>query len=247
MILLLHSGGPDSHVCWLIHPEWQPVYVRHGAGNEKAELKALVDLATMDPRFRPRIVDGPLCKARFDGHIPYRNMMLLTTALAAFPDAEAVAFGALLGEGSGDKSAAFCRRLERVWQASEGRRVRVLRPLRHRTKAMALRRGMGLPGGHALGGTTSCYHGNRCGRCQACFRLGIARYLCGLEMFPPELPTETLGVWVTLKANPVSRWPAMALANVDVVRAYARHRLLDRHGAGRRGSDGKGRTRRGHH
>jgi 7-cyano-7-deazaguanine synthase in queuosine biosynthesis len=225
MILLLHSGGPDSHVCWLMHPEWQPVYVRHGAGNERAELKALVDLAKMDSRFRPRIVESVRCKARFDGHVFYRNMLLLTSALAAFPKADGVAFGALLGEGSADKSATFCRRLERVWQASEGRKVKVLRPLRHLTKAMALQRGMALPGGHALGATTSCYHGNRCGRCQACFRLGIARYLCGLELFPPELPTETLGIRATLRANKLTRWPAMALANADVARAYALHWL----------------------
>jgi hypothetical protein len=234
MILLLHSGGLDSHIVFLMHPEWQPVYVRHGAPNEVFERHALNNLSILDARFKPTVVNSVHCKVRFDGHIAYRNLLLLTSALAAFPEAEAVAYGALLGEGSGDKSAAFCRAVERVWYTSEGRRVRVLRPLHHMTKAAALRRGLRLPGGHHLTATASCYRGTRCGTCQACFRLGIARYLNGLDDAPPSLPTETLGVRATLAANPVQRWPAMALANLDVIHAYAQHRW-DRQRAGRKG------------
>jgi hypothetical protein len=228
MILLLHSGGLDSHVAWLMHPEWKPVYVGHGNENERTEVQALSNISVLDPRFKPTILHSVRCKPRFDGHIGYRNLLLMTSALAAFPDAEAVAYGALLGEGSGDKSAAFARATERVWRRSEGRRVKVLRPLRHMTKSMALRRGMALPGGHALAATTSCYHGTRCGRCQACFRLGIARFLCGMDIAPPEFPTETLGVRATLRANPVSRWPVLAAANIDVVLAHARYQFAQR-------------------
>jgi hypothetical protein len=219
-----------------MHPQWRPVYVRHHAPNERAEVQALNNLSILDERFMPSMVNSVRCDARFDGHIPYRNLLLLTSALAAFPTAEAVAYGALLGEGSGDKSAAFCRAVEHVWRTSEGRRVRVLRPLHHMTKAMVLQRGMRLPGGHHLGATTSCYHGTRCGRCQACFRLGIARYLCGLDLVPPQMPSETLGIRATLAANPVQRWPAMALANLDVVRAYTRYRYA-RQRAGQEGEE----------
>jgi 7-cyano-7-deazaguanine synthase in queuosine biosynthesis len=225
VIVLLHSGGLDSHVCFLMHPDWKPVYVAHGSENEEAELKALTDLQELDPRFRVVVLRAVTGAARHDGHIAHRNLLLLTTALAVFPMAEAVAFGALLGEGSGDKSRAFCRATERVWRLSEGRNVKLLRPLRHMTKARALRHGMALPGGRGLAVTTSCYHGTHCGRCQACFRLGIARYLCGLDAVPPKLPAETLGIQATLEATPVRRWPALALANVDVLRAYALARL----------------------
>lgn len=227
MIILLHSGGADSHVAWLMHPEWKPVYVCHGAGNEVAEMRALRNLTRLDPRFKPEVVRATNVGHRTlpDGHVPFRNLLLLTSALASFPAAEAVAFGALLGEGAGDKSRAFCRATERAWTTSEGRKIQLLRPLRHMTKSMALARGLALPGGDALSATTACYHGNDCGRCQACFRLGIAHYLCGLRRQPPELPTETLGVRATLAAAPIARWPALALANVDVVRAYGRHRL----------------------
>lgn len=215
----------DSHVCFLLDPSLKAVYVAHGNENEKAELKALADLQALDPRFKPYCVRVPSLQPRLDGHIAYRNLLLLTTALAKFPEAESVTFGALLGEGSSDKSLAFCRATEKAWRLSEGRNVKLLRPLRHMTKAQALRKGMALPGGHALAATTSCYHGTHCGRCPACFRLGIARYLCGLDAVPPELPTETLGIRATLEATPVWRWPALALANVDVLRAYALARL----------------------
>lgn len=224
-VILLHSAGMDSHVAFLMHPDWQPVYVAHGAENEATELRALQKLAELDRRFKPVIINAVQMPARFDGHVFFRNLVLLSSALAAFPDSEAVAFGALLGEGSGDKSAAFCRHLMRAWKSSEGHKVRLLRPLRHMTKSMALRRGLKLTGGQFLNHTTSCYHGNRCGKCQSCFRLGIAQYLCGLRIEPPALPTETLGVRATLAAAPMTRWPAMALANVDVVRAFAQFRL----------------------
>jgi 7-cyano-7-deazaguanine synthase in queuosine biosynthesis len=223
--ILLHSGGMDSHVCWLMNPDWKPVYVDHDSGNRGAELAALAKLAMFDKRFKPTILGSQRLTAQPDGHIPFRNAMLLTAAVTAFPESDAVAFGALLGEGSGDKSRAFAKALERTYTVSENRRVRVLRPLRHLTKAQALRRGLALTGGHNLCYTTSCYHGTSCGRCQACFRLGIARYLVKLDQEPPALPTETLGVWATIRSNQVRRIPTLAASNFDVVRAYSRHRV----------------------
>jgi hypothetical protein len=204
-----------------MHPDWLPVYVRHGAENETAEMDALHNLAILDDRFRPVVVRGPsIPRVHPDGHLDYRNLLLLTTALARFPRVTAVAYGALLGEASGDKSPAFCRALERVWWESEHRRVQVLRPLRHMTKARALKLGMGLPGGHVLcSSTVSCYHGNHCGRCQACFRLGIAMYLCGISETMPQFPSETLGIRAALRSAPLRRWPSMALANLDVAQA----------------------------
>jgi hypothetical protein len=224
VVILLHSGGLDSHIAWLMHPDWKPVYVVHGSGNQHAELGALDTLSKLDPRFGYELVKGNRLIAEPDGHIPYRNMLLLTNALAAYPQASAVAYGALLGEGSGDKSRRFVKRLERTYRASEGRRVRVLTPLSRLTKAQALRRGLDLPGGDHLATTISCYHGNGCGHCQACFRRGIAEYLCGLRSTPPELPTETKGVAATLRANKLTRWPSLALSNVDVLRAYVKAR-----------------------
>src|SRR4051812_35966161 len=57
MIVLLHSGGLDSQVCWLMHQDWKPVYVRHGAGNERAELQALADIQQMMPTFNPQVIE----------------------------------------------------------------------------------------------------------------------------------------------------------------------------------------------
>lgn len=228
--ILLHSGGMDSHVCWLLDPTLKAVYVRHGARNEQAELDALEAIARLDPRFQPTTIDlGFTPDQEFDGHVAHRNALLLIAALAAFPEAESITYGALLGEGSGDKSAAFTRHLAKALSIGEGRRIRILRPLRHITKAQALRRGLALPGGHTLTVTTSCLHGDGqpqgCERCQSCFRLGIAQYLNGLRDDPPGLPTETKGVVAALRANKPTRWPSMAAANIDVVRAYGLHQL----------------------
>jgi len=203
----------------------RPVYVRHGAPNEEAELMALSSLAVADERFIPSEVHTLHCRAEFDGHIPFRNALLLTSALAAFPRAEAIAYGALLGEGSGDKSKAFGRHLAKAWSVGEGRKVALLTPLAHLTKSRALGRGLSLPGGQHLWRTVSCYHGDQCGRCQACFRRGIAEYLVGLRSRPPALPRETKGVWQTLRNNRITRWPSLGLANIDVAYAYAKYRL----------------------
>jgi 7-cyano-7-deazaguanine synthase in queuosine biosynthesis len=226
MIVLLHSGGVDSQAAWLMNQHWKPVYVCLGGEGQDAELQALADIRQMMPTFQPCIIKlGFTPEVEYDGHIAHRNALLLTAALAAFPHAEAVAYGALLGEGSGDKSATFARHLSRAYSAGEGRPIRVLRPLRYMTKAQAIRRACEYPGGHTLTATTSCYHGTACQMCQACFRLGIANYLCGFRAAPPPLPNETYGVWATLRANKLRRWPGMALANMDVVHAYARYHL----------------------
>jgi hypothetical protein len=224
MIVLLHSGGLDSQVCWLMNPHWKPVYVCHGAESQESELNALLDITRLDSRFQPCVLKlGFAPDVEYDGHIAHRNALLLSAALAAYPHAEGIAYGALRGEGSGDKSAAFARHLSRAYSVGEGRRIRVLRPLRHMTKAQVLRRGLDLPGSNTLEATVTCYHGTRCGLCQACFRLDIARYLCGLRAAPPPLPMETNGVLATLRANKLRRWPTMALANLDVVQAYGRY------------------------
>jgi 7-cyano-7-deazaguanine synthase in queuosine biosynthesis len=224
MIILLHSGGMDSQVVHLMYPFWKPVYVRHGAENERAELQALQNIRSLDSTFQPAIVNlGFAPDIEPDGHIAHRNALLLTAALANFPRADAVAYGALLGEGSGDKSWSFARHLSQAWSVGEGRRIRILRPLKRMTKAQALRRGLALDRHHTLDATTSCYHGTNCGECQACFRLGIANYLCGFRARPPAPPKETKGVYATLRANKLRRWPALAAANLDVVRAYGQH------------------------
>lgn len=226
MIVLLHSGGLDSQICWLMHQDWKPVYVRLGGENETAELQALVDINRMMPTFQPCILKlGFSPDVQYDGHIAHRNALLMTVALAAFPQATAVAYGALLGEGSGDKSTAFTRHMAGALSVGEGRRIAVLRPLKHMTKAGALRRACEYPGGHTLTAISSCYHGTACGKCQACFRLGIANYLCGFRPAPPPLPEETNGVLATLRANKLRRIPSMALANLDVIHAYAKHGL----------------------
>ena len=225
--ILLHSGGLDSHLVWLRHPHWHPVYVVHDAPNEDNERAALRRLKRADPRFGYNLVGLPSLNAEPDGHIPFRNMLLATTVLHHYPHATAIAYGALLGEGSGDKSARFRRALENTWQLSENRRIRLLAPLARTTKARAWKAAAALPGAEHLNLTVSCYHQPNpgCGMCQGCFRRGIAAYLVGASDTLPDLPIETYGALATLRANPIRRWPALAAANLDVVEAFARHQL----------------------
>ena len=221
--LLLHSGGLDSHCLWLMDRDRTPVYVLHGSRNEAQELVALDRLHRADPTFEFVTVPGPLLGpiARTDAHIPHRNALLILSALAFFPDATEVAYGALLGEGSKDKSAAFRRALTRLTERSE-KRVEVVAPLSRMTKASAVRKATALSGTDWIPLTVSCTNGTECGRCQACFRRSVALYLCGIISVAPEWPTETEGPWATVKANPPSRWPALALSNLDVLRMRRR-------------------------
>src|SRR5260370_7123751 len=68
-----------------------------------------------------------------DGHVLHRNLSFLVSVVQAFPQAQAIAYGALRGEASADKSPAFVRAANRVFRASEGG-PRIEAPLLHTTK-----------------------------------------------------------------------------------------------------------------
>ena len=231
--LLLHSGGMDSHICWLMDRERLPVYVAHGSGNQRTELDRLHALRGHHANDM-HAFDFAVVRARdlshsvqLDGHITHRNAYLILSAAMAFPDVEEVAYGALRGEGSPDKSPRFVRAMTRMLTMSEGRPCTVEAPLLHMTKAQALRYAQRLDGADALELTWSCYHPgpDPCGQCQACYRRHLAQWSAGLRPDPPTaLPTETFGPWATLRRTPVSRWPALAAANMPAMRAMLANR-----------------------
>lgn len=226
--LLLHSGGLDSHICWLLDRTREPVYVAHGSGNQRRELDTLRQLAAHhaddDQPFGYSIVRGAdLSRSvEADGHIAHRNAYLLLTAAMAFPKATEVAYGALRGEASADKSPRFVRAMERMLTESEGRQIDVSAPLLAYTKTQATVIGYRLAGAEALDLTWSCYHDGSepCGRCQACYRRHLALWVAGRADHPPAaLPSESKGPWANLRSVPLSRWPAMISANVPAARA----------------------------
>lgn len=233
MRLLLHSGGLDSHICWLMDRDRVPVYVEHGSGNAAREVVQLQKLAAyhegdVQPFVYKRILAADLRRhVLADGHIAHRNAYLILSAAVALPAATEVAYGALRGEGSADKSPAFVRAMTRLLTASEGRPVTVAAPLLHMTKGQALAHARTLDGFGALEVTWSCYHDGPepCGRCQACYRRHLAEWAAGLRTDPPpRLPTETFGPWATLRRTPLRRWPSLAAANTTAVRAMLANR-----------------------
>ena len=227
MRYLLHSGGLDSHVAWLLDPDRVPVYVCHDARNQHRELAALADLADNDPSFAPLIIDGLSVGhgATLDGHVRHRNLVLLVT-VAAHLHANEVVYAAVRGEASADKSPEFVRALDRTLRISEG--TRLVAPLLRWTKGQAVR--AALDAAHdrdkaveALLLTRSCYSAEapECGQCQACYRRHLALWQAGMQDTPPDhLPTETDGAWANLRRTPLRRWPDLARANTVAVRAW---------------------------
>ena len=234
--LLLHSGGLDSHIAWLIDRGRTPVWVDHGQENSTRERETLYRLAEYHDRDKVPFVAtgivgpdlGPMIQP--DGHIAHRNLCLLLTVAMRFPDAVEIAYGALRGEASADKSPAFVRAASRVLSESEGRSITVEAPLLHFTKGQALRVAQAYPGAGALALTWSCYHNDGpCGQCQACYRRHLAEWTAGLRKDPPAaLPTETKGWRANLAAMPLRRWPAAAAANMPAVRALLANRRSTR-------------------
>lgn len=226
-VYLLHSGGMDSHIAWLLNPWMTPVYVLHNAPAEAREIDALEALTREDHRFYPHIIAGlNMYSDPKDAHVRYRNMLLMTTVAHTFTDAGAIAYGALLGEGTGDKSWAFRRALEKTWRASERDAPRILAPLRRWTKAGALRQVLDHPKVDTLRLTVSCYDPDGpCGECQPCFRRGVAHYLVGWRTAMPPPPRRTHGVAHAIRNVPLSHLPSMALSNIDPIHGWIKERL----------------------
>lgn len=226
---LLHSGGLDSHVAWLLDPTRVPVYIRHGASNERHEIEALRGLVKWG-NFSPRYIHGPDIGrwAAPDGHVRHRNLVLLA-CVASLSDAEEVAYAAVRGEASADKSPQFVASLARTLHISE-RDTTLVAPLARLTKAQALARAveLGDTARRQLDATRSCYshYVLPCGECQACYRRALAYWTIGLRDLPPPLPKKTDGAFENLRRTPVRRWPDLARANVPAARAmWARRRV----------------------
>lgn len=226
---LLHSGGLDSHVAWLMDPTRVPVYVRHSSRNELREVLALGALADHDPNFTPMFVRCPEIgmDAAFDGHVRHRNLLLLAM-VAQLHDCDEVAYGAVRGEASADKSPQFVRAFDRALRISEG--TRLVAPIAHLTKGQAVAELVWSTPSvdrmrviEALELTRSCYSADsgECGVCQACYRRALAFWQAGIVPDPPaSLPTETDGAWANLRRTPLRRWPDLVRANVPAVRAW---------------------------
>lgn len=171
-----------------------------------------------------KIMDAPWdVLGQPDGHIPLRNLHLVTIA-ATYSDR--IVLGALKGESSPDKSDAFLRAASAaLTEASQGRKIRVEAPLKRWTKTQLVSRLIKEVGFEEasllIASTRSCYApAGRCGRCMACFRRWVALASNGIHEAHDSPPWNfPLPPWEDriryLRQAPMAEWPGIMRNNLE--------------------------------
>lgn len=184
MRVLLFSGGLDSVMVWRRCNPDRCVYVAQpGSAYTAVEVQTIENLEAIQPGLEVEIITGAQWPdAEPDGHVPHRNLGLLTQ-VAACTNADTLYLGSVRGESSPDKSRRFLIAASRALSASENEPVIVKAPLRKHTKAWHLQEHLSKwPEDYGvLIHTRSCYAAQgRCGECMACFRRWVAFTLAGM-------------------------------------------------------------------
>lgn len=232
--ILLFSGGLDSYMLWHLLNRPDPVYVRYGHKYQERELDTIAALQRIEPDLQMTMLDGPRIGSleRDDGHIPHRNLLLVTTAVAMMNPA-VVYLGALRGEASRDKSYRFLRRTTRLLSLCE-EPVKVLSPSKRYTKTQLVARFIKrFPEQvEQLSVTRSCYADTAlpCGRCVACFKRWVAMANNGMEETYQVCPgfgvERSVGALLPYMLRmPLREWPAVLQNTVDAVRAMRRSKV----------------------
>jgi hypothetical protein len=188
------------------------LYVPLGHKYEASERAAIARLESRCPElsvaFGPTVAIGQYEQP--DGYIPYRNLVL--AVMGATPDADRVYLGAVRGESCRDKSGRFLRDLSRLLTYLRGRKVSVLAPFRHLTKAQLVAKYLRSWPPDRLYDTVSCYDPEGfCGRCRSCWRRWIAMKANGLheeyrepvEEFDLGEPQDLLSTFLRM---PIREW-----------------------------------------
>lgn len=181
--LLLFSGGMDSYIAWHYLGKPQCLYVDLGHRYAVKERLSLFELRKHDSEMN-FIIDTRLKLGDMeqdDAYIPMRNSFLLHVAALYEPDK--IWLVAQKGEMSiPDRSPEFFHNMSALLSMLNGRNIEVDTPFKDMTKVdmVAWYQNRGLPINKLLA-TSSCYHGNNCGKCAACFRRFIALELNGIS------------------------------------------------------------------
>lgn len=224
----LFSGGLDSYILWHLLDKPEAVYVCYGHKYQHRELDTISALQKIEPELSVTVLDGPQVGSleRSDGHIPHRNLLLVTTAVATL-DPEIVYIGALRGEASRDKSYRFLRRTTRLLSFGE-QPVKVLSPSKRYTKTQLVKKFLKqFPNKvEQLAVTRSCYADSEipCGRCVACFKRWVAMTNNDIEeryQVSPAFGVErsVTGLLPYMLRMPVSEWLAILQNTFDAIRA----------------------------
>ena len=224
----LFSGGLDSYMLWHLLDKPQAVYIRYGHKYQERELDTIAALQAVEPELQITILDGPQVGVteKSDGHIPHRNLLLVTTA-AAMLNPEVIYLGALRGEASRDKSYRFLRRTTRLLSSCE-QPVRVLSPSKRYTKTRLVRKFIKQYPDKVkhLAITRSCYADTElpCGRCVACYKRWVAMINNGIEekyQVSPAFAVErsVRGLLPYVWRMPAREWFAVLHNTFDAIRA----------------------------
>lgn len=225
--VLLFSGGLDSYILWHLLGFPTAVYVKLGHKYQAQELETLSNLrATHAGALTIYTLDGPQIgrTEEADGHIPHRNLHLMTT-VSSWLHPKRIYYGALLGETSRDKTGKFIRMTGRLLSYDEGMRVRIVAPARRWTKTGLVRRYLKRMNGddRLLHQTRSCYEPGEvaCGKCVACFRRWVAFANNGIyadwQHAPWEMEYRIESRY--LLQNPIREWPGILANQLDALRA----------------------------
>jgi 7-cyano-7-deazaguanine synthase len=193
-VVPLVSGGLDSTLMSLLADEeglaQYPLFIDYGQRSAAIEWRVCRKLLSENGLPRPRrmrlqgfgqlVPSGLTWQSRRlneDAFLPGRNTLFLLagTAYAYGLNADAVTIG-LLSEESHlfpDQTAAYLERAEAFLSVAVGRRIALVAPLMHLTKADVL----DMVRAKGLKGTYSCHSGRRrpCGRCVSCIEIKRSR------------------------------------------------------------------------
>jgi len=190
-VVVLLSGGLDSlsALLWAIEQYGKnnvtPLYVDLGHRYVHKEIEAVKKITNY------LNLDWKLAKAKFvgnlereDGHIPYRNLFLILTAVYHLPDGGVVVIqNTQTGEEAiSDRRLEFNQEVETLLNKLESRQIEIICPFPHFTKGQIVKWLASRVPKDLIKETIGCFSpiGKNCGRCSACFRRWISLEAAGL-------------------------------------------------------------------
>lgn len=182
---VLFSSGIDSLAClqWAIkhYKNILALYVNTGVPYTVHELRAVGGIVDSIMGLDYKIVDMPLLGAvtAETGHTPFRNIFFLEMAALYSRN---VVFGMLYGEYSEDKSPAFIKRMQSLFDSqtkknlyNTGEHIRIHTPFSKMTKTQVVKYLLdeGYKGTDFTN-TVGCLQSRECGQCMSCFNRWVA-------------------------------------------------------------------------
>lgn len=190
--VLLYSGGLDSFIAAALMDPDVLLHVDTGTAYGDVERRKIQVPTGMEDRLvRIEMLDLGQWERKEDLILPGRNAHLV---LAGAQYGDIVMLGATAGDRTNDKNEKFAKLMTKLlqhmydvqWWLPEGRKPRVLLPLKDKTKRQLVReyRKQGFRDADLINKTFSCYYpkdDEPCARCKPCVRKWVALWAEGLD------------------------------------------------------------------